>query len=505
MPARDPGSRDPRGWRALAVCLIAGFMTLLDVSIVNVALPSLQRGQGASPADVSWVVSGYTLTFGLALVPAGKLGDILGRKPVFLTGLASFTAVSALCAAAPDPTWLVVARLLQGAAGGLLNPQVIGMIQQLFRGPERGRAFGLYGASVALSTAVGPLVGGLLVQAAGVRNGWRWVFLVNLPIGLLALVLGVVYLPRTRPRRTGGGLDLVGVVLLGGGVAAVLLPVIEQAQHAAVRWWLFGLAAGLLACFVAWEILWRRTGRDPLVDLALLRARSFGLGSAVGSVYFAGYTGLLLILPLSLQQGQGYSALQAGATGLPFALGSALTSTLGGRAVFRFGRPMVLAGITAVVLGLTATAAVSHHPHGALWWYVLGPLLLAGLGSGLVIGPNQTLALADVPPARSGTAAAVLQTGQRIGTSLGTAVAAHLFYGRLAATHGDFPRATSLSLYGAAALTCAALTIGTADLLVRRRSRRTSSPGRQGLPGSVHAGHREDGRNDGLGSGSTTA
>ncbi|MFD0542252.1 hypothetical protein [Streptomyces mexicanus] len=192
--------------------------------------------------------------------------------------------------------------------------------------------------------------------------------------------------------------NLVGVVLLGGGVAAVLLPVIEQEQHAAVRWWLFGLAAGLLACFVAWEILWRRTGRDPLVDLALLRARSFGLGSAVGSVYFAGYTGLLLILPLSLQQGQGYSALQAGATGLPFALDSALTSTLGGRAVFRFGRPMVLAGITAVVLGLTATAAVSHHPHGALWWYVLGPLLLAGLGSGLVIGPNQTLALATYPP-----------------------------------------------------------------------------------------------------------
>ncbi|MEU7302289.1 MFS transporter [Streptomyces sp. NPDC007206] len=473
-PADDPGSSDPRRWRALAVCLIAGFMTLLDVSIVNVALPSMQRGLDASPADVSWIVSGYTLTFGLALVPAGKLGDVLGRKPMFLAGLAFFTAVSVLCAVSPNPTWLVVARLLQGAAGGLLNPQVIGMIQQLFRGPERGRAFGLYGASIAISTAVGPLAGGLLIQAAGVHSGWRWVFLVNLPIGLVALVLGVVCLPRTGPRRAGKGLDLVGVLLLGGAVAAVLLPMIEQEQRAAsVRWWLFGLAAGLLACFVVWETLWRRTGRDPLVDLGLLRARSFGTGSAVGSVYFAGYTGLLLVLTLYLQQGHGYSALEAGATGLPFALGSALTSTLGGRAVFRFGRPMVVAGITAVALGLGTTAAVvGHHPHGDIWLYVLGPLLLAGLGSGLVIGPNQTLALADVPPARSGTAAAVLQTGQRIGTSLGTAVAATLFYNRLATAHGDFPHATSHSLYGAAALTFAALTIATADLLVPHRADR---------------------------------
>ena len=470
---RPPGSGvealDPNRWRALAVCLIAGFMTLLDVSIVNVALPSMQQGLHAGPGAVSWVVSGYTLTFGLALVPAGKLGDTLGRKGLFLVGLALFTAVSVLCAAAPSPTWLVTARLLQGAAGGLLGPQVIGMIQQLFRGPERGRAFGLYGASIAVSTAVGPLAGGLLIQAAGRADGWRWVFLVNLPIGLIALVLGVTLLPKVPARRGNRGLDLVGVVLLGGGIACVLLPLVEQEQRSAVRWWLLGLAAVLLACFLGWETLWRRTGRDPLVDLSLLRTRSYSAGSALGVVYFAGYTGLILVLTLYLQQGLHYSALEAGAASLPFALGSAVSSTMGGRAVYRFGRVMVVVGLVSVTLGLAATAViVRYHSGSGVWLDILLPLLLVGLGSGLVIGPNQTLALQGVPPERGGSASAVLQTGQRIGTSLGTAVAATLFFHQLGATRGDYPQAVSLSLYGAAALVGVALLIGAADLLVPR-------------------------------------
>lgn len=471
---RQDEAFDPARWRALAVCLVAGFMTLLDVSIVNVALPSMESGLHASPAAVSWVRAGYTLTFGLVLVPAGKLGDALGRKRMFLAGLVLFTVVSLLCAVSPDPTWLVVARLLQGFAGGLLNPQIIGMIQQLFRGPERGRAFGLYGSTVAVATAVGPLAGGLLIQA----GGWRWVFLVNVLIGLPALVLGVLLIPKIPSRRLNGGLDLVGVLLLGGGITSIMLPLIEQEQGSgSVRWWLLGLATGSLGSFVAWEKYWRRTGHEPLVELGLLRERSFSASSAVGLAYFAGYPGVLFILSLYLQQGRAYSALAAGATGMPFAVGSAITAAVSGRFVYRIGRLMVVVGLTAVALGLAATAMIIRYDSGGpLWLDLLGPLLVAGLGSGLVIGPNQTLALQYVSPAVSGTAAAMVQTGQRIGMSLGTAVAATLFFGRLTSVRGDYPSAASHGLYGATALVGAALLIGSADLVVAHRSQDSDVP-----------------------------
>ena len=175
----EAASPDPRRWRGLAVCLVSGFMTLLDVSIVNVALPSIRAGLHASVSDLQWVLSGYALMFGLFLVPAGRLGDARGRRTVFLAGLSLFTLASALAGLSPGPGWLAGARLLQGAAGGLLNPQVAGFIQQLFRGAERGRAFGLLGATIGLSTAVGPLLGGAIIGVAGSPEGWRWVFYVN--------------------------------------------------------------------------------------------------------------------------------------------------------------------------------------------------------------------------------------------------------------------------------------------------------------------------------------
>ena len=466
-PSTDEAA-DPIRWRALAVCLVAGFMTLLDVSIVNVALPSMQSGLHAGAADVSWVRAGYTLTFGLVLIPSGKLGDTLGRKPMFLAGVAMFTVVSALCAVSPDPTWLVVTRLLQGVAGGLLNPQIIGMIQQLFRGSERGKAFGFYGGTVAVGTAIGPLAGGLLIAV----GGWRWVFLVNVPIGLLALVLAVRLVPTIPPRRQGRGIDLAGVLLLGGSITSLMLPLIEQEQGGStVRWWLFGLAAVLLGAFVAWERGWQQAGNDPLIHLGLLRSRTFTLSGAVGLAYFAGYPSLLFILSLYLQQGLGYSALAAGATGMPFAVGSALSASVSGRAVYRTGRVMVVTGLIAVTVGLAATALIiGHDSHGTIWAAILAPLLIAGLGSGLVIGPNQTLALQYVAPAASGTAAAMIQTAQRIGMSLGTAIAATLFFGHLSTVRGDYPAAASDGLCGAAALAALALVIATTDLALNRRS-----------------------------------
>lgn len=472
---------DPRRWRALWICLIAGFMTLLDVSIVNVALPSIQRGTGATPADVSWVVSGYALTFGLALVPSGRLGDDYGRKRMFLVGLLLFVVTSAVCGAARGPEWLVVARLAQGVAGGVLNPQVIGVIQQLFTGRERGRAFGFFGATVGLSTAVGPLLGGLLIQVFGESEGWRFVFYVNLPIGVLALLAGARLLPRDEGSRQRRMPDLLGIVLLGLAVVSVMLPLIEDEQSTSEpHWWLMGVGAVLLLLFGLWERRRDRRGRQALVKLRLLTVRSYAMGALVGLVYFAGFTGIFLIMTLFFQQGLGYSALEAGAATLAFAIGSAIAAGVSGRYVHRFGRPMVVLGMVVVALGLGASAFLMWDWTGGAEALVLaGPLFVAGFGSGLVIAPNQTLSLEEVPPAEGGTAAGVFQTGQRVGSAVGTALGGSLFFGELSRSHGNYHDSAALGFVGAVALVLAALVVGTLDVVLsarRRRAERHAEP-----------------------------
>ncbi|MFD2494825.1 MFS transporter [Amycolatopsis jiangsuensis] len=469
---------DPRRWRALAVCLIAGFMTLLDVSIVNVALPSMEQGIGATASDVSWVVSGYALTFGLALVPSGRLGDDYGRRRMFLLGLALFVITSVLCGAAPNATWLVVARLAQGVAGGLLNPQIIGMMQQLFTGRERGKAFGAFGATVGLSTAIGPVLGGLLIQGFGAGEGWRYVFYVNLPIGILAILFGLRLLPkdvRAERKRTP---DLLGTVLLGAAVVLVMLPLVEQEEQSAQpHWWLMGVAAALLVLFVLWEQWLGRRGKHPLVNLKLLTVRSYTMAAALGLVYFAGFTGIFLVLTLFFQQGEGYSALQSGAAMLAFAIGSAISPAIGGRLVHRLGRPMVVSGTLLVALGLAGTAWLVHgYSGGSLALVLAGPLFVAGFGSGLVIAPNSTLALEDISPAEGGTAGGVLQTGQRIGAAIGTALGGSLFFSELGRSHGDYHSAATHGLLGSTALVVLALLFGITDIVLSRARKRRGAP-----------------------------
>ncbi len=438
QPRQPPAAR----WRALAVCLVAGFMTMLDVSIVNVALPSLKSGLHASPDDLQWVLSGYALAFGLVLVPAGRLGDTRGRRAAFMTGLAAFTVTSAAAGVATGPAWLVAARFAQGLAAGILNPQVAGLIQQLFQGRERGRAFGMLGAVIGISTALGPLLGGLLIAAAGPADGWRWVFYVNVPIGLAALPAAYRLLPshrQLRKRETGQehtarggrpeGLDPVGVLLLAAGVVLILLPLVEEQQwRGTLKWLLLPAAAVVLAGFVLWER--RREGRaDPLVDLGLFRFRSYSLGSAIALVYFSGFTAIFFIFTLYVQAGLGYSALLAGAAMTPFALGSGIASALGGRVVTKLGRPLIVAGLVAVGVGLGATLLATHLvPDRGVGWATAGPLALAGLGSGLVIAPNQTITLSEVPVRYAGSAAGVLQTAQRIGSAIGIAAVGSVFF-----------------------------------------------------------------------------
>ncbi|GAA3738232.1 MFS transporter [Streptomyces tremellae] len=469
---RAEGEPDPNRWRALAVCLVAGFMTLLDVSIVNVALPSIRAGLHTPESDLQWVVSGYALAFGLFLIPAGRLGDARGRRAVFIVGLVLFTLSSAACGLAQNSLWLVIARLAQGVAGGMVSPQISALIQQMFKGRERGTAFGAFGTVVGVSTAVGPLLGGLLIQAAGPTEGWRWVFYVNLPIGVVCVVLARMLLPDTPSagRVRLRDLDPVGVLLLGAGVCALLLPFVEEQQwKGGGKYLLVLVAAALLAVFVAWEARCSARGVQPVVRLSLFRIRSFWMGSSLILLYFAGFTSIFFISTLYLQSGLRYSALLAGLAITPFAMGSGLAAGIGGRLVGRFGRPLVAVGLAMVVVGLGGTALAVHQVGGrGVGWAMAAPLLFAGLGSGLVIAPNQTLTLSEVPVDTAGSAGGTLQTGQRVGSSIGIAAVGSVFFAQVG---GDGWRtAYDHGLIVSVAFVAAALVVALIDVLTDRRA-----------------------------------
>jgi EmrB/QacA subfamily drug resistance transporter len=471
--------RDPARWRALAVCLVGGFMVLLDVSIVNVALPSIRTGLGAAESELQWVVSGYALAFGLLLVPAGRLGDLRGRRTMFVVALGLFTLASAACGAAPTALLLVIARFLQGFAGGTLTPQISALIQELFDGRERGRAFGWFGTIVGVSTAIGPLLGGVLISAFGTEHGWRAVFFVNVPIGLVAMPIAWRLLPSavaTRQRRH--DLDPMGVALLALGCVALLLPLVEEQQwHGSGKWLLVPVAVVLLAAFVAWDVRYARRGKEPLVDFDLFRRRSYSFGAALGTVYFAAFTPLFFVFTLYLQTGQNYSALLAGLAITPFAVGSGFAAAFGGRIVDRVGRPLVAVGLLLVGIGFAGVLlAAELAPHRGTGWAMLLPLLVAGVGSGFVITPNQTLTLSEVPVARSGTAGGLLQTGQRIGAAVGIAVVGSVFFSDLASSRGDFAGAFRLGIGVALAFVAATFALAVVDVIVNRRASAAPEP-----------------------------
>jgi EmrB/QacA subfamily drug resistance transporter len=462
---------DPKRWQALWVTLVVGFMTLLDVSIVSVALPSLQEGLGASPATVQWVVSGYALTFGIALVPAGRLGDAFGRRRMFLIGLVAFVVCSAAAGAAPTAGLLIAARLAQGVAAGVLAPQNSALIQQLFRGPERGRAFGFFGATVGISTAVGPVVGGTLLALASGPDGWRWIFYVNVPIGVVAFVLAL----RLIPAREAGGhgrIDVPGVLLLGTGALALLFPLVQAESGGLTRyWWCFPVGVALLVSFVRWEQRVVAQGKDPVFDTRLVtRTRGYATGIALGTVYFVGFSGIWLTFALFFQTGLGWTPLQSGLTVTPFAVGSATAAVIAGRLVERYGRALTVIGLSVVATGLAATALIiALVPAGVTGWAIAPTLLLAGIGGGFVISPNVTLTLRDVPVEQAGSAGGALQTFQRFGGAIGTAALPGLFYLVLADSDDRYPLAAAAALSVAVVGALAALVIGVLDWRHDRR------------------------------------
>ena len=443
-----PFKPDPARWRILIVLLVALFMSLVGVSIVNVALPSIQHGLHASQSDIQWVLSGYALTFGVVLVSSGRAGDIMGRGGLFLIGTLVFTLSSVAAGLASDATWLNAARFVQGLGSGLLSPQGIGMIQQYFRGAERGRAFGYLGTVVGFSVAVGPVFGGLLIQLGGADLGWRLTFLINVPVGLVTIVLGLLWFPRPfffqgdgegQAARPGGSLlrslDPVGATLLGLAVLAVLFPFMES-RTAPITWLL--LPAGLILAYVwvKWERRYARLGGSPMVDLNIFSISSFTNGTLIMTLYFLGMTSVWVLVALYVQLGTGRSALEAGLFGVPAALLSAYTADWAGKRVMRYGRRIVIGGILLALLGLGSSMLIALLQDKGLvniWWLV-ATLSFIGLAQGLVISPNQALTLADVPLSYAGSSGAIMQTGQRMGTSIGIAVITAATFATLEAT-----------------------------------------------------------------------
>jgi EmrB/QacA subfamily drug resistance transporter len=471
-PQRNQPSRRPhdRRWGALAVTLLVGFMSLLDVTIVNVAVPSIQQGLDAGAAAVQWIVSGYALTFGLTLVAGGRLGDVVGRRRMFVIGLVAFVLTSAMAGLAPNEHLLVVARLLQGAAAGFLTPQNSGLIQQMFSGAERGRAFGLFGTTVGLSSALGPVIGGIIIGVFGQDQGWRYVFFVNVPIGLVAMVLALRLLPPPEPRKgtVRSQIDGVGAGLLGLAVLAVLLPIIQAMASPATGLWFLVLLAPVLGwAFVRWERRVIRRQGAPLLDVGLFRkAPGYASGIVLGSTYFCGFAGVWLVLALYLQDGLGYSPLQSGLTVTPFAIGSAVASITAGRLVGRWGRRVTVTGLSLVVTGFALVALVvplTSPDHQALWLFL--PLAVAGIGGGATISPNITLTLASVPTRMGGAAGGALQTGQRIGSAVGAAVLTAAF--RLTGSAHGVGAAVCAAFGVALLFTVVALVMAVRELRIR--------------------------------------
>lgn len=426
---------DAARWRVLQVILISLFMSLMAISMINVALPSIQNGLQASQASIQWVLSGYALMFGVVLVSAGRAGDIMGRGGFFLIGVAIFTLASIGAGLAPDATWLNVARFFQGLGSGILSPQGIGMVQQYFRGNERGRAFGYLGTVVGFSVAFGPVFGGFLIYVGGVDLGWRFTFLINVPFGIATLILGWRWFPRPLIQKRSAeelarypgsllrALDPIGALLLGLSVLAILYPFVQF--RATPLNWLF-LPAGLLLAFVwvKWEQRYARTGNSPMVDLSIFSIPSFANGALIMTLYFLGMTSVWVLIALYVQLGTGKSALQAGLFGLPSALVSAYAANWAGKRVTQYGRQIVIGGIILAITGLMLSMLVAllhAYSLASVWWLLL-TLTFVGLGQGLVISPNQALTLAEVPLGYAGSSGAIMQTGQRVGSSIGIAV-----------------------------------------------------------------------------------
>jgi EmrB/QacA subfamily drug resistance transporter len=417
-------------WAVLLVVSLGFFMTLLDLTIVNIAIPNIITKLHASLDDVLWVINAYALVLAVLVITAGRLGDLIGPRIMFSSGIAVFTAASAACGLAPSPGWLIGFRAVQGLGAAMLMPQTLTIITNTFPPERRGAAFGIWGAVAGVATIAGPTLGGLLVTAFD----WRWIFFVNLPIGVIVLLITPVIIPNVR-LGTKHRIDVPGVLLASGALLAICYGLVEGQKY---NWGtitgfisiplVLGLGVVLLLAFLLVQKLTQ--DKEPLVPFAVFRDRNFSVVNWVSGVLAIGMMGIFLPLTIYLQSVLGFSALKAGLVMAPASLVSMFVAPVAGRMTDKIGGKFILmSGLTLFGAGMGWIALIAH-PNSA-WPAFLAPLIVAGLGMGCIFAPLVTVAMRNIEPRMAGAASGVLNTVRQVGLVIGTATVGALLQNRL--------------------------------------------------------------------------
>lgn len=437
-----PPGQSPHRWRALFVLLASGFLTMLAVSILNVAVPSLVFALHISSTGVQWIMSGYALAGGLLLVPAGRLGDAYGRRRVFVIGIVLFILSSTIGGLAINSLMLIISRLFEGASSAIIMPQVVGLLQELFVGVERARAFAYFGTTIGVATAIGPTLGGIFLALLGANWGWRAAFFLNLPLCSLLIWLTYNLLPNDNATDGTKKLDLdpAGIVLLGLATLLVMLPFIHQQGQSnsflAIPWHWLALGILVSIVFLYFENRQEKRKRDVIVPRTLLKDRSYMVGTLVLATYFAGFSSIFIVYTLYLQQGLGLLPWQAGVLQIPIAMGTALFSGFSPRLVNILGRWALVLSNSIVIFGLVLTSILVIVLKPIYLPYALAfSVFFIGMGSGLLVPAVQSLSLITVPVSTGGTAGGLSQTAQRVACAIGLAIVTLVFY--LSLEHPD--------------------------------------------------------------------
>ncbi|MEU2564768.1 MFS transporter [Streptomyces longispororuber] len=450
--AREAVTSPPRaglpGWGALAIVMVGTFITVLDYFIINVAVPAIQSDLSASSAQSQLVIVGYGVAFTAGMITGGRLGDLYGRRRMFSYGLFGFTVASALCAWAQSPEALVAFRVLQGAAAALMVPQVLGILGVVYTGAARARAFVVYGLVIGLAGVFGQVIGGALISADVAGLTWRAIFLINLPVGIVALVLTPRLIPESRSANS-GRLDVVGAVLSAAALSAIVISLVEGQERDWPLWTWLVLAAAvpLSAGFVAHQRA--RQHRSPLIDFALFKGRAFSVGLVAMFLYFLAMGSFFFLLALYLQQGRGLSPVESGLVFLTLGSGYLGSSMLSTKLAARLGHSLITAGPLTLAVGYVLTgltAAWLGTEHSVLW--IIAPLVLSGIGMGMTTGPLTGAVLAGTDPEHAAAASGTANTVQEGGVAIGVAVVGAVFFPALgeAARAEDYPHAFDMGL-----------------------------------------------------------